>query len=102
MPHILYFFVSTLDQTMVDISKHNFVSMSLTEYQNGVCEDKKLDAEDPRCARLTLSGTFNNVEKNDEDYKLALEEMIKKHPEVAEWIAMGTHDWHLMKMGIKK
>ena len=43
----LYFFVSTLDQTMVDISKHNFVSMSLTEYQNGVCEDKKLDAEDP-------------------------------------------------------
>ena len=76
--------------------------MSLTEYQNGVCEDKKLDAEDPRCARLTLSGTVNNVGKNDDDYKLALEEMIKKHPEVAEWMAMGSHDWHLMKMGIKK
>ena len=76
--------------------------MSLTEYQNGVCEEKKLDAEDPRCARLTLSGTFNYVNKNDEDYKLALQEMIEKHPEVEEWLAMGTHDWHLMKMDIKK
>ena len=87
---------------MVDISKHNFLSLSLSEYQNGVCEDKKLDAEDPRCARLTLSGAFVEVHKNDADYKSALEEMIKKHPEVAEWMAMGSHDWHLEKMNIQQ
>jgi len=54
----LYFFVSDFDQSIKDMKKHNFTSMVISEYQNGVCKEKKLDPEDVLCARLTISGSF--------------------------------------------
>ena len=46
------------DQSIKDMKKHNFTSMVISEYQNGVCKEKKLDPEDVLCARLTISGSF--------------------------------------------
>ena len=47
------------------MKKHNFTSMVLSEYQNGVCKEKKLDPEDVLCARLTISGSFTTVKIQD-------------------------------------
>ena len=49
------------DQSIKDMKKHNFTSMVISEYQNGVCKEKKLDPEDVLCARLTISGSFTIV-----------------------------------------
>ena len=56
----LIFFLD-FDQSIKDMRKHNFTSMVLSEYQNGVCKEKKLDPEDVLCARLTISGSLTTV-----------------------------------------
>ena len=47
---------------MVDIKTHNYISLSMSEFQTNYCKDKKLDPEDPRCARLTFSDSFSKIE----------------------------------------
>merc|ERR1712131_542651 len=95
----LIFFLD-FDQSIKDMRKHNFTSMVLSEYQNGVCKEKKLDPEDVLCARLTISGSFTTVEKSNPIYNSALKEFSEKHPFAKEWINMGTPDWHLKQMNI--
>ena len=98
--------------------------MVLSEYQNGVCKEKKLDPEDVLCARLTISGSFTTVkiqdtfstriswflvlmnrikvEKSNPKYSSALKAFSEKHPFAKEWINMGTPDWHLKQMNISQ
>ena len=60
---VLYFFITDMDQSMQDIKAHNYTSLSFSEYQTDYCTDQKFDPEDPRCARLVLSGTWSRVPK---------------------------------------
>ena len=116
--------ISDFDQSIKDMKKHNFTSMVLSEYQNGVCKEKKLDPEDVLCARLTISGSFTTVkihdssstrifwflvfmnrikvEKSNPKYSSALKAFSEKHPFAKEWINMGTPDWHLKQMNISQ
>ena len=59
--NIEFIFFLDFDQSIKDMKKHNFTSMVLSEYQNGVCKEKKLDPEDVLCARLTISGSLTTV-----------------------------------------
>ena len=85
---------------MIDIKSHNYLSLSMSEYQTNVCRDNKWDAEDPRCARLVFSGTFVKVDKKESDYQAALSQLFKIHPEAQEWFNMPSHDFYLAKLAI--
>jgi len=45
--------------------------------------DGDLDPEDPRCAKLTISGTFNPC--GDDTRQLGLDTLFKKHPQMSDW-----------------
>lgn len=51
-------YVSDLDQTMTDVDKNPLVSLSVSQAMYD--PDGPWDPEDPRCARLTLTGTLVN------------------------------------------
>lgn len=44
------------DVTVRDVLKGSLVSLSVSEALTDYCKDSSFDPEDPRCARLTLSG----------------------------------------------
>ena len=96
----LYFGVSDMDQSMVDIKSHNFVSLSMSEFQTDYCAKNNWDAEDPRCARLTFSGSFSKVKKDAPEYKSALANLFKTHPSMKTWFQMPSHDFYLAKLTI--
>ena len=73
---IPYFFVTNLDQSMQDIIAHNFTSFSISEFQTKYCEREDLDPEDPRCARLVLSGSWSRVPHGTTEYSKAKEVKI--------------------------
>ena len=86
---------------MIDLKSHNYTSLSISEFQTDICKKHKWDPEDPRCGRLTLSGSFSKVPKNGDEHKSAMNEMVKRHPEMKEWEAMSSHDFYLAKLNIQ-
>lgn len=102
----LYFLHSNLDSSMKDVMVDDSVSFTLSEAQMGYCQQMEYDMEDPRCARLNLSGKL--VELSD---KMEIEEAKKavfsKHPSMEEWYGMGDddpsgHDFHFWKMELEE
>ena len=85
---------------MIDIKTHNYVSLSMSEFQTSYCDDNHLDAEDPRCSRLTFSGTFSRIPKSDPVYKAALEKLFVTHPSMKTWFEMPSHDFYLASITI--
>merc|ERR1712037_970830 len=58
-----YFFVSDMDQSMVDLKKQNSASLAVSEAASGPCGDGTAtnDPEDPRCVRFVLNGSWARV-----------------------------------------
>lgn len=79
-----YFYASGLDQSMQDIEANNQVSLALSEVMTGTCQEAGRDPEDPMCARLTLSGTFDKVTDAEEE-ESALASLFQRHPAMSTW-----------------
>jgi len=94
-----YFYVSPLDTSMIDVAANPAVSLTITEEQiNATCSTKKYDPEDPRCARVTLSGSMVEVTDADETEQ-AQAALFSRHPAMAGW--PGDHSFAFWKVDIK-
>jgi len=89
-----YFYLPSPDPTAVDVNANNHITLSFTEAAlleragpNGTKTCGDMDAEDPTCARLFLSGTAVAITSND-TLKLAEAALKAKHP-LAPWLAQG-------------
>lgn len=49
------------DDSMVDILHYPYISITVTEAMMDYCKKVSYDPEDPRCARVTLSGKMVNM-----------------------------------------
>lgn len=89
-----YFYLPSPDPTQVDVSADNHITLSFTEAAlperagvNGTHVCGGMDAEDPTCARIHLSGSAVPLTSNSsiKDAEAALK---AKHP-LAPWLAQG-------------
>jgi len=76
---IPYAYVVDLDVSMQDVKKNDNVSVTLTEMETEYCLSKHYDAEDPRCARVTLFGKLLPV-KDEREKHFALKAIFSRHP----------------------
>jgi len=93
---IPYFYVSDLDTSMQDLRRYPECTLTLSEAAVD-CAQRKLDPEDPRCVRLSLTGTMANVTDADE-LKFAKQALFATHPVMQDWPA--SHDFHVTKLEI--
>ena len=92
---IPYFYDSDMDTSMEDANANNAVSFSITMAQQMMCGVNHIDPEDPRCARVVLSGKF--VEVTDEtELEFARTALFERHPAMASWPA--DHSWKIHKL----
>mmetsp|Transcript_9795 Transcript_9795/g.18419 ORF Transcript_9795/g.18419 Transcript_9795/m.18419 type:complete len:313 (+) Transcript_9795:356-1294(+) len=105
----LYFLRSALDASMIDIQHNDAVSFAVSEVQTGYCQGQNFDAEDPRCARLSLSGRLKVVTSQDE-IEIAKNAIFAKHPGMKGWYsddkkgddAMGDHDFKFWTLELEE
>lgn len=57
------------------------VTLSETNY----CKKNNYDPQDPRCAKLSLSGTIDVIQAGSEDEKFAKTALFTRHPAMAKW-----------------
>mmetsp|Transcript_13200 Transcript_13200/g.20502 ORF Transcript_13200/g.20502 Transcript_13200/m.20502 type:complete len:577 (+) Transcript_13200:197-1927(+) len=92
---VLYMLHSGLDASMIDVALNDQIGFSVSEMQTGYCQGKKIDPEDPRCARLSISGRLVEVEPVEiETAKLA---MFDKHPSMKGWYKDNDTTGHNFK-----
>ncbi|KAB0800682.1 hypothetical protein PPYR_06597 [Photinus pyralis] len=95
-----YFFVTALDQAILDIQADKRCSVMASMAQQDWCVKYNLDQEDPRCQRVVLTGNFVWLDNKTEEYTKANENMLRKHPQFKYW--PNAHDFTLAKMDIKQ
>merc|ERR1711915_299407 len=71
-----------------------YASLTFSEAEGDFCRQMVYDPEDPRCARLTLTGKM--MEVPPEDIPFAKEAMFSRHPVMAKW-PVG-HKWFFMRL----
>eukprot|EP00622_Pseudochattonella_farcimen_P004264 FR739619.1.p1 GENE.FR739619.1~~FR739619.1.p1 ORF type:complete len:191 (+),score=12.62 FR739619.1:165-737(+) len=100
----LYFYVSDMDQSMIDIAANPSVSYALSAAEkltSPACGTlpKAGDPESPLCTRLTINGQFVNISGTDEAVP-AQAALFAKHPAMATWPA--DHSWFIAKIEIQQ
>ncbi|XP_074550261.1 protein CREG2 [Halichoeres trimaculatus] len=91
---VMYFYVTPMDNTVTDLKSNPYASLTFSEAEGELCRQMMYDPEDPRCARLTLTGKM--VEVAPEELAFAKEAMFSRHPAMAKW-PVG-HKWFFMKL----
>lgn len=86
----LLFYLSPMDATAYDLERNDNASLTICEAQlPGGCEG--LDAEEPTCAKLTVSGSLRRVPEEGHAEAEAL--LFPRHPAMREWPA--SHQFSL-------
>ena len=67
---------------------------------NNTCGAQALDPEDPRCARLTLSGRLGRLTNASEETAAARAALFGRHPEMAGWPVAPPHNFEFYKLDI--
>lgn len=98
-----YFYVSGMDQSMIDIAKDKGVSLTLSEAalpgftSCAITSSGSGDPENPPCARLVISGSFLNI-SGTEEAAIAERALFSRHPVMATW--PSDHSWFFGKLDI--
>eukprot|EP00469_Lotharella_globosa_P009003 CAMPEP_0167771556 /NCGR_PEP_ID=MMETSP0111_2-20121227/348_1 /TAXON_ID=91324 /ORGANISM="Lotharella globosa, Strain CCCM811" /LENGTH=236 /DNA_ID=CAMNT_0007660931 /DNA_START=41 /DNA_END=751 /DNA_ORIENTATION=- len=93
-----YFYVSELDASQQDIAQNPKASFTVSEVDIGYCAKKGWDPEDPRCAKVVLSGEIVEVTDPDEQKKFK-DALFTRHPPMKSWPV--DHNWKVKKMNIE-
>ncbi|XP_074038139.1 cellular Repressor of E1A-stimulated Genes [Leptinotarsa decemlineata] len=80
-----YLYMTPLDTPSIDIMNDDRVSIMASLAQSDYCKKENLDPEDPRCARVMISGTFKKIEKSFPEYDFALMSLFERHPVMRKW-----------------
>ncbi|XP_069492821.1 protein CREG2 [Ambystoma mexicanum] len=78
-----------------DLMKNPMASLTLPE--TDFCRKNTIDPDDPRCARLSLTGQMVMVPPEEMDF--AKKAMFSRHPGIRKW--PRNYEWLFMKMNIK-
>ncbi|XP_036729230.1 protein CREG2 [Balaenoptera musculus] len=92
-----FFYVTPKDLLVADLMKNPTASLLLPESEGEFCRKNIVDPEDPRCARLTLTGQM--VAVPPEEVEFAKQAMLSRHPVMRKW--PRQYEWFFMKMKIE-
>lgn len=101
-----YFFGTYMDQSFQDTLENPTISLTLTEAslpgepQCYLTDSSIGDAENPVCARLTLTGQFSVIDTDSHEYVAIKQAFLERHPQMKYWPA--DHHWIVAKMEIQK
>jgi len=92
----LFFYMTHLDASCTDIQRNPKASYTISENQM-YCGGCFMDAEDPNCSKVILSGTMLPVTTND--MNLARAALFSRHPSMETW--PKGHGWVMYELKIE-
>jgi hypothetical protein len=108
---IPYMYGTFLDQSLIDSTANNMVSLTLTEASlSSVCANKDGlsactlgskygDPENPVCGRLTLTGSLIILDEKSDEHVFAKKSLFQRHTTMEGW--PDNHNWVISKIDIQ-
>ncbi|KAK4881363.1 hypothetical protein RN001_004682 [Aquatica leii] len=94
-----YFYVAVYDPLTIDTEQDNRCTLVASLAESSWCKEKNFEEEDPRCARVMISGRFVRVSNTTEEHNSALNHMHRKHPQSNYWPT--SHHFYIGKIDIQ-
>lgn len=96
----IYFMLTNLDFTGKDLQVSNKLTALFTENQDLSCTLNDVDPMEPTCARAFFIGSMKKLQKHTNEYELAVESFISRHPAAKLW--RKFHDFYFCKLDIEQ
>merc|ERR1712240_911422 len=94
-----YFYMTAMDIQSKDLVKNPTASIALSLAQTGYCTEHNMDAQDPLCAHVILTGKIVTLEKGSKEEAYAKEALFSRHPAMVYWPA--DHGFYFTKLDIE-
>lgn len=94
-----YMYMSPWDLTGTDIEADNRCTILASLAESDYCKSQHFDPQDPRCARVILTGHLVRVNETTDEYAFAKNALFSRHPSMKYWPT--THEWYIPKMEIE-
>jgi len=94
-----YFYMTSMDISSKDLMQNPRASIALSLAQTGYCSEHNMDAQDPLCAHMIMSGRIVQLEKDSGEEAVAREALFSRHPAMIFWPA--DHGFYFTKLEIE-
>uniref|UniRef100_A0A0P4WDJ7 CREG-like beta-barrel domain-containing protein n=1 Tax=Scylla olivacea TaxID=85551 RepID=A0A0P4WDJ7_SCYOL len=94
-----YAYITRMDLSGKDLLMDNRATLSISEAQSDYCQKHDLDPEDPRCARILLTGTMEEIKNGTSEAEFAKAALFSRHPVMESWPT--DHHWIFVKLKIE-
>ncbi len=96
---IPYMYFTDMEMSVIDLKEDNRLSLSVTLDQGDYCQQQGIDAQDPPCGRVILTGSSIALETGSVEYQFAKESLFARHPGMAYW--PEGHGFYFAKMNVE-
>ncbi|XP_050514326.1 protein CREG1 [Diabrotica virgifera virgifera] len=93
---IPYLYMTEMDVSGKDIESDKRVTIMASLAETDYCESDNFDPQDPRCAKVLISGTLLKIKKTSPEYQFGKEALFEKHPSMKNWPA--DHQFYVAKV----
>ncbi|XP_077288483.1 cellular Repressor of E1A-stimulated Genes [Arctopsyche grandis] len=97
---IPYFYLTPLDFASKDLTEDSRCTISVTLEETSYCRQQNYDPDDPRCARVMLSGRMVTLKNGTEEYDFAKEALFTRHHSMANLPA--DHKFYVTKLQLEQ
>ncbi|KAG5877435.1 hypothetical protein JTB14_016893 [Gonioctena quinquepunctata] len=97
---VLYLYITPMDVSGKDVQSDNRVTIMATLAQSDYCETENFDPQDPRCAKVLITGRLKKVDNSTSEYKFGLDSLFDRHPQMEKW--PSYHHFYLAKVDIQQ
>ncbi|KAJ8933740.1 hypothetical protein NQ314_013833 [Rhamnusium bicolor] len=91
-----YLYMTEMDVSGHDLESDKRVTIMATLAQSDYCRTQNLDPQDPRCAKLIISGTYIKINKSSPEYQFGQDSLFDRHPTMKTWPT--DHQFYVAKI----
>lgn len=93
-----YMYMTRFDLSGKDLLSNDKATLSFSEAQSDYCSKEDFDPEDPRCARVLLTGHIIELKNGTTEANFAQNALFSRHPIMKSW--PSDHHFFFAKMDI--
>ncbi|GLH07221.1 Uncharacterized protein GBIM_12737 [Gryllus bimaculatus] len=95
-----YMYITPLELSTRDLEIDSRCSLALSLAETDYCKQQNIDPEDPRCARVILTGKVKRVKTHTSEIDYAENALFSRHPAMRSW--PRSHGFYFAKLKIEQ
>ncbi|XP_019871608.1 protein CREG1 [Aethina tumida] len=95
-----YLYMTDMDVSGKDVIANNKVTIMASLAEESYCKTKNFDPQDPRCAKVMMSGRLVKIPQSSEEYMFGKQALFDKHPSMKDWPT--NHNFYVAKIDLEQ